>query len=300
MQKRLPSRRASYAFNLAVGFIVSVVFCLVVGSLLGSSVSLPPFLLGRIAIIFTVIVYIIDLIRFRPSREPGSGKEINSFQYFTLGPYQRFFAFANSKNMFSPLAKLVIVLFLISIPLSLYIIERLESQAFLGNSEVVVAEMSDTFSHLKGCKKLDDCPKEFEDLANVIRSYAIPSGVRGYAMIVSKDNGIYKAITSEGKNRLFRNPPTVKPIGSKEGTDFPLLSSTFKPIFNRDFSQLISAFKSDGNSSIEIASIDTFGRSSRLFRSLHPVSVNGKTMVVYITSGQDFLLSPLQKRLARQ
>ncbi len=304
VQKRLPSRRASYALELALGFIVSVVFCLLVGSLLGSSVSLPPFLLGRIAIMFTVIVYIIDLVRYSPRSESGSGKEINRFQYFTLGPYQRFFAVANSKNMFSPLAKIVIVLIFISIPLSLYIIERLESQAFLGNSEVVVTEMSDSFSDLKDCKKLDDCPKEFEDLANVIRSYAIPSGAKGYAMIVSKDNGIYKAIASEGRDELFRIHPRLKPIGSKE--DPPLSSSIFKPLFNRDFSQLISTFKSDGNSSIEIASIDTFGRSSRLkhlprfFRSLHPVSVNGKRMVVYITSGQDFLLTPLQKRFSRQ
>jgi len=248
---------------------------------------------------FTVIVYIIDLVRYSPRSESGSGKEINRFQYFTLGPYQRFFAVANSKNMFSPLAKLVIVLIFISIPLSLYIIERLESQAFLGNSEVVVTEMSDSFSDLKDCKKLDDCPKEFEDLANVIRSYAMPSGANGYVMIVSKDNGIYKVIASEGKDWLLRRS-SPSPVGLKEDT--PLSSSTFEPLFNRDFSQLTSTFKSDGNSSIEIASIDTYmrGRSYRLFRSLHPVSVSGKRMVVYITSGQDFLLTPLQKRLVRQ
>ena len=83
-----------------------------------------------------------------------------------------------------------------------------------------------------------------------------------------------KAMTSEGKDKLFRIPPQLKPIGSKED---PLLSSS---IFNRDFSWLISAFKYGGNSSIEVASIDSFGCSSRLFRSLHPVSINGKTMVV--------------------
>ncbi len=131
------------------------------------------------------LLYIINLIRVRSSREPSSVNEINRLQYFTLSPYQRFFAFANSKNIFLPLAKLVIVLFLIRNPLSLYIIERLESQAFLGNLEVANAEMFGTFLDLKGCKKLDDSPKEFGDLANAIRSYVIPSGVKGYAMIVS-------------------------------------------------------------------------------------------------------------------
>ena len=299
-QKRLPSRRASYAFDLTLGFIISSLFCLIIGSFLGQILQLPYGLLTRFVFSFTAIVYVIDLIKFAPKSKPVSRKKINPFSYFTIGPYRRFFKLTGGSKLFSSLwAKSIIVLAVITIPLSLYIIEQLESKSFLYNSKLVLAEMPESFSGLNNCRELDECPNKFRDVADVIRSYALTPGAKGYVMIISKDNGKYNSIASKGKDSVFLAAKSrARGIGVEED---PVSTATFEPLFNRDFSQLVSAFKSEAESTVAIASIRKYGRDSyRLFRSLHPVSINGKRMVVYIASSQDFLMTPMQKYFLQQ
>ena len=90
-QKRLPSRRASYAFDLTLGFIISSLFALVIGSFLGQFLFLQYGLALRIAFAFTAVVCIVDLIKFIPSSKPEANDKINPFSYYTIGPYRRFF-----------------------------------------------------------------------------------------------------------------------------------------------------------------------------------------------------------------
>ena len=283
-----------------LGFIISSLFALVIGSFLGQFLFLQYGLALRIAFAFTAVVYIVDLIKFIPSSKPETNDKINPFSFYTIGPYRRFFKLVATDKLFSGAwIKLIIFLGAISIPLSAYVIEQLEAKSFLNNSQIVVAEMSDSFSDLADCKKLEECPKDFRDIVDVIRSYALPPSAKGYVMVVSKDDGIYRTIASEGKDRLFLAAKrAVRQAGTIED---PVSVTTFEPLFNQDFSQLMSAFKSKDQGAVTTISISTYRRNtSRLFRSMHPIDINGRRMVIYITSSQDFLLSPMQKNFLQQ
>lgn len=292
--KILPKNKKQYAVDLVIGFFLAIFVALVASSILSVFLSLPVAIVNKAVILFTLVAFVVDLIRFKPSKENANEEEINKFFYFTFGPYGRLLY--GIGKPWQPWMKAGAVLLIACVPVLMFTIDKLDSQAFLRNSNTAVAELAGSFSGLEECHTLSKCPEEYEKIAKVVRSYAIPRGAEGFVMVISKDNGIYRAISTEGAQIFSSRGYAPQPIPAANKNDKQaVIIRNFEPLFNQDFSQVISAFQT-GRNSVEIARINTYKRSdSRLFRSLHKVNIKEHSIMIYIASDQGFLFTPRQE-----
>jgi hypothetical protein len=288
--KPIPETRLGYFFDSLVGFTITAIACSItvtyVAALLGlnAAQALPT--------IFAIILFIygVDNIMFSLGFKSNSESLVNKFSYFILGPYLRF-AQIFSKGQIK--AKIVLIAggsIACTIISGFFVLDGFKGQAFLSSSDFVVAQSSPAFMELKQCSSLSQCPQDYKDVAQLIRTYAIPANSNGFVQIVSYEKGVFKAILSDG-NEYF-NRRVSPPNRAAE-------AETFRPIFNKDFEQVVAMFNSNKKSSVEL--VVDFSRSGwanhgngRFWRSLHRISANGNKFVVYIISNEDFLLTPRQ------
>lgn len=290
--RRFPKTKLQYGIDLAIGFILSVIGLIFLSSI-GEILSLPFIFTFRITFLIAASAFTVDLIRFKPGQDNDKNESASKLIYFTLGPYIRFFSM--TKKSWQPWIFSAIALLIVGIPVLLLVLERFESQAFLKNSDSVVAEVSDLASDLKDCQTLEKCPEKYFQFAKVIKSYSIPQISEGFVTIVSKDNGIYKTIRTPGFPRAFSRRPA---LNNQEVVKEQIPIDNFEPLFNRDFTQVVETFRPDSISRVEITGVKNYrSNTSRVFRSLHRIDINGHPLVIYIASDQGFLFNPREQHL---
>lgn len=295
----LPTTKRQYAVDLSIGFFIATCAALVAGGVTSTFLSLPAAMINQILVLLTAVAFVADLIRFKPGMAVDDKVEINKFFYFTFGPYHRLFN--GVKKTWHPWIRAGLVVLIACVAGLTVAFEKLDSQAFLKNSNTVVSEIAESLSALDGCQTLGKCPQEYDKTAKIVRSYAIPRGADGFVMIISKDNGVYRAIVTEGAQVFSSRRYALPPLSSANGDDKQaVVIHDFEPLFNQDFGQVVSTFRTGGNS-VEIARINTYERNdSRLYRSLHRVDVGGRPVIIYIASNQGFLFTPRQEFFLQQ
>ena len=294
--KRLPRTRKGYLFNSLIGFCLSCLLWIVLIQVFAGVLGFNQEQVIRFALGLSSVVYIIDNINFQPPQTEAPDTHISSFAYFVTGPYTRVArSFKNGQWAYViALFSLLVVLVLVGI---MGLLDHMKARAFLKNSDFVVKQSEPALQVMKQCKALEDCPQDFENLAKIIHSYAIPETSYGFVRIISYDDAAYKAISSSSDARFTMRARPLPPPGSKNEIDI----ETFRPMVNKDFEQLVNTFQEPHQSSVELARIASSSWSGdRFMRSLHYVNNNGRPLVVYIASNEDYSLTPAQQKRMSQ
>jgi len=294
--KRLPRTRKGYLFNSLIGFFFLCLLWVISIQVFAGVLGFNPEQVIHFVLGLSLVVYIIDNINFQPPQIDAPDTHISNFSYFVTGTYTRVArSFKNGQRKYViALFSLLVVLVLVGI---MGLPDHLKAIAFLKNSDIVVKQSEPVLQVMKQCKALEDCPQDFEKLAKIIHSYAIPEPSYGFVRIISYDDATYKAISSSSDARFTMRAQPLPPPGSKKEIEIEI----FRPMFNKDFEQLVNTFQEPHQSSIELARLASSSWSSDSFmRSLHYVKNNGHPLVVYIVSNVDYSWTPAQQKRMSQ